>query len=163
MRTIAEFDAKNYDPRWAVVSREAVRAIIRRDGKIALVKSEKEHYYKFPGGGIEPGESHMDALAREVREETGLQIKPESVREFGSIYERRKGGMPEEIFEQTSYYYIADITDFTGPQALDAYEAELEYRLEWADIPTAYMYNQAAENSRYSAMIARETYVLSLL
>lgn len=105
----------------------------------------------------------MDALAREVREETGLQIKPESVQEFGLIYERRKGGMPEEIFEQTSYYYIADVTDSTGTQALDDYEAELEYRLEWADIPTAYMCNQAVKNSRYSAMIARETYVLSLL
>ena len=32
-----------------------------------------------PGGGIEPGESHTDALLREVSEETGLDITSATV------------------------------------------------------------------------------------
>ncbi len=57
MRIIAIFDDENYDNDWEVYSREAVRGIILRDNKIALVKCGREGYYKFPGGGIEAGES----------------------------------------------------------------------------------------------------------
>ena len=118
MKVIGELDAKDYPAGWPVFLREAVRAIIRKDGKIALVKSEKEHYYKFPGGGIEPGESHLGALLREVREETGLQVRVDSVREFGLVCEKRKSIMePEIIFEQRSYYYTCLL--YTSPSPRD--------------------------------------------
>lgn len=32
--------------------------------------------YQVPGGMVEPGEDFMDALLREVHEETGLSVKP---------------------------------------------------------------------------------------
>ncbi|TCS95048.1 NUDIX hydrolase [Hazenella coriacea] len=38
-------------------------------------KPNKDHGWDFPGGGMEPEEPIMDALAREVMEETGLQVK----------------------------------------------------------------------------------------
>lgn len=31
--------------------------------------------YTFPGGHVEPGESFVDAVTREIREETGLEIE----------------------------------------------------------------------------------------
>ena len=68
MRLIAVFDEKNYKQRSGTV-REAVRAIIVKDGKVALVKSLKENHYKFPGGGIESNESHIDTLIRETKEQ----------------------------------------------------------------------------------------------
>lgn len=163
MRVIGEFDTKDYCPEWRTFFREAVRAVVQKGNQIALVKSEKEHYYKFPGGGIEPGESHLEALCREVREETGLQVKPESVREFGIVHEKRKSAMAEEIFEQKSYYYVAEVRDLGVSQDLDDYEAELGYRLEWTDILPAYECNRNVLENRSIAMIQREAYVLGLL
>ncbi len=53
-----------------------VRIILARKGKVVLVR----HWYApgvwtLPGGGVEPYESVEEAAIREVREETGYQIK----------------------------------------------------------------------------------------
>lgn len=47
--------------------------------------------YKFPGGGMEEGETLEDTLIREMLEETGYKVKPDSIREFLKVKERRKG------------------------------------------------------------------------
>ena len=55
----------------------AVSAVIFRDGKVLLVRrarSPGKGFYSLPGGRVEFGESLYTALAREVDEETGLQI-----------------------------------------------------------------------------------------
>lgn len=53
-----------------------VRAIIYKDGKLLAVKHKHgdniSHYYAVPGGGLDPQESLIDGLARELREETGI-------------------------------------------------------------------------------------------
>lgn len=54
-------------------------AVIVRDGR-ALVFEEKndagELKYNLPGGHVEPGETPIDALRREVLEETGMACEP---------------------------------------------------------------------------------------
>ncbi len=164
MRLLHTFDAQNYDDSWGLYKREAVRAIIFKDNKIALVKSGLEGYYKFPGGGIEPGETHMQALARETLEETGLRIIPQSVREFGALIEKRKSihGTPE-IFEQHSYYYLADVEDGNAQCCLDAYEAELNYSLEFTDLADALKANTELCGNYESAFLIREAYIMELL
>lgn len=163
MKLLAKFDAENYGSDWWTFFREAVRAIIVKDGKIALVRSEKEGYYKFPGGGIEPNESHVQALIREVQEETGLRVKLDSVREFGMVHEIRKGGKPRERFEQKSYYYCAEVEDKVFNQDLDAYEAELGYTLAWTDVRTAYEVNMEIGSANDIPFVLREAYVMGLL
>jgi ADP-ribose pyrophosphatase YjhB (NUDIX family) len=54
-----------------------VRAVIARDGKI-LVASERrqaEEHLTLPGGRVDRKEGLVDALVREVEEETGLRVK----------------------------------------------------------------------------------------
>jgi 8-oxo-dGTP pyrophosphatase MutT (NUDIX family) len=35
--------------------------------------------WELPGGGMEPGETYVDAIVRELREETGIRIDPDQV------------------------------------------------------------------------------------
>lgn len=58
-----------------------------------MVHAKKFNYYKFPGGGIEPGECHEEALVRETLEETGLAVLPESIRAYGYVHRIQKGTM----------------------------------------------------------------------
>ena len=164
MKILRVFDDRNYDERFSVFTREAVRAIILKDGLIALVRSDREGYYKFPGGGIERGETHLQTLMRETYEETGLRVDPSSVREFGTVIERRRSIFGEkEIFEQRSYYYYADTVGRPGPAVPQGYEAELGYHLEYTDIATAIEVNRAHLRKKRTAFLRRENYVLERL
>lgn len=51
--------------------------LIHRDGRYLLQDRAKEDWpgYVFPGGHIEKGESIVDAVIREMKEETGLTIR----------------------------------------------------------------------------------------
>jgi 8-oxo-dGTP pyrophosphatase MutT (NUDIX family) len=58
--------------------RDAARAVILdTDRRTLLVRFEfpDRHVWACPGGGLEPGESHEDALRRELREEVGLEVE----------------------------------------------------------------------------------------
>jgi ADP-ribose pyrophosphatase YjhB (NUDIX family) len=60
----------------------AVSAILVQDGKILLVKRGAEPnkgLWSLPGGAIELGETAREALIRELKEETGLEVEPGSV------------------------------------------------------------------------------------
>jgi 8-oxo-dGTP diphosphatase len=52
-------------------------AIIRDDaGRVLLIHRGDGRGWSLPGGMMEPGERIADAVVREVREETGLEVKP---------------------------------------------------------------------------------------
>ena len=58
--------------------RERATVVVIRDGMVLLVRhldSLGPSDFSMPGGGIEPGESPMEAAVRELREETGLEAK----------------------------------------------------------------------------------------
>ncbi|MEI7621586.1 MAG: NUDIX domain-containing protein [Candidatus Moraniibacteriota bacterium] len=53
--------------------RPSIYGVIVKDG--ALLLSKQWDGYDFPGGGIKLGENFKDALIREVKEETGLEVE----------------------------------------------------------------------------------------
>ena len=166
MKQLFEIDLHDYDGCTKVFSRPSARGIIVRDGKLALVYSRKEKYYKFPGGGIKHGEDKKTALIREVREETGLTVIPESIAEFGSVMRRHKSNYePDTVFEQENFYYVCAVEDEIAEQHLDDYEKEAEFTLQFTDIDEAIRVNEAysSENLFDHIMIKRELRVLQII
>lgn len=122
MRHLFNLDLKDYDPNGTRTFRPSVRGIVIRDGKVLMIHSRKYDYYKFPGGGIEPGEEMIAALCREVAEESGFCVIPGSIREYGLVRKISRSG-ETDIFDQENFYYLCDVSDAVG-QTLDDYEAD---------------------------------------
>ncbi|OGC42466.1 hypothetical protein A2Y85_04695 [candidate division WOR-3 bacterium RBG_13_43_14] len=52
-----------------------VRAVIIHDHQVMLVRKKNRNYSFLPGGHVEFGESAANALQRELKEETGIDVK----------------------------------------------------------------------------------------
>ena len=123
MRELFQMDRRDYRPDGKVYERPSARAIILKDGKVLLNHVAKHDCYEFPGGGIEAGETPEDAMRREVAEETGRIVVPESIREFGIVIRRQRDSKdPDGIFEQRNYYYFCEVTDEEVPRKPDEHE-----------------------------------------
>lgn len=54
----------------------AANALIYKDGLVLACKRRTSDLWSLPGGKVGEGESPMEAVIRELREETGLAIRP---------------------------------------------------------------------------------------
>ncbi|HOF61021.1 MAG TPA: (deoxy)nucleoside triphosphate pyrophosphohydrolase [Candidatus Latescibacteria bacterium] len=56
---------------------EVVAAVIRRGGRVLVTQRNPDSHmggmWEFPGGKVEPGETHAETLKRELREELGVR------------------------------------------------------------------------------------------
>lgn len=165
MRLLFEMDKKDYGKCTHTFVRNSARSIIIVNNKIAMVHSLKYDYYKFPGGGIERGENPIDAMIRETREESGLVVKPETIKEYGYVHRIQKSDAGEtECFVQDNYYYLCEAEEDVVAQNLDEYELAETYTLEFVDPKTAIRKNRNVAQSPYNqAMFEREAKVLELL
>lgn len=165
MRLLFDMDKKDYAQCTRSFVRNSARSIIIRDKKVAMIYSVKYGYYKFPGGGIESGENPVDAMIRETREESGLVVLPDTVREYGYVHRiQRNDKDPAECFVQDNYYYLCEAADETVSQELDDYEAKETYTLEFVEPAVAIMKNRNVVQSQYNRMMfEREARVLELL
>lgn len=96
--------------------RDSAFAIILQARQILLVKARSKNAWQLPGGRLERGESSLQALAREVREETGLRAAPVRLtgtyrREDGTVarvYETRaRGRLAGSSFEITAQRWVS--------------------------------------------------------
>lgn len=77
-------------------------AVVIRDNAVLLVERAREPhkgYWSLPGGVVETGETLVEAVRREVREETGLEVEPLAVVE---IFER----ILRDAQGRAEYHYV---------------------------------------------------------
>ncbi len=75
-----------------------VGAIVIHQHKLLVVKEKFSKDYKLPGGHIDKGETIKNALMREVFEETGINIKFESIMSIGHF--------PNGQFGESNIYMV---------------------------------------------------------
>ena len=97
-----------------------VGAIITDDtGRLLLIQrghEPEEGRWSLPGGRVRPGESDPEAVAREVREETGLHVEPGRL--VGAVERPAPGGAVFDIYD-----YAASVSGgqlVAGDDAADA-------------------------------------------
>lgn len=159
MKRLLTLDEKNYTDSMPVFERYNVRGVIFKDGKFAMERSRVGEF-KFPGGGVDKGESWEEALVREVQEETGLVVLPESIRPIGEILEKRLDLFDKEkVYLCHSLFFSCDVTEDTVEAQPTASERKQGYQLCWA-APEEIL--QSNRGFSYEKWIARDTAFLNL-
>lgn len=113
--------------------RVSVKAIIIEEDRILCTKNVDPtgFFYLLPGGGQEPGESLVDALRRECREELGVRIIPGKL-----LYVRDYIGSKHEFAEHDSDHHqlelmfeceLAEDDNLGAGHVPDAYQVGLEW------------------------------------
>jgi 8-oxo-dGTP diphosphatase len=93
-------------------------------GRLLLIKRGHEPgagLWSLPGGRVEPGETDAEALVREMREETGLEVEPGPL--LGAVRRPARDGGILDIRD-----YAATVTGGTLTPGDDAADAR------WADV-----------------------------
>lgn len=159
LKKIVRKQGINFDGK--TIYREAVRGVIIKDKTLLMIYSSKDGDYKFPGGGIDTGETHETALVREVSEECGATVLTIND-ELGKVIEF---DIPIEanydVFEMVSLYYLCEIDPNLGEQSLDQYEKDLGFTPVWMDIDKVISKNQMLiDSNNFPRWTPRELFVL---
>jgi ADP-ribose pyrophosphatase YjhB (NUDIX family) len=94
-----------------------VRGAVFRDDRILLVKEKIDNAWTLPGGWADPCQSPSEAVAREVCEESGFEVR---VVKLAAVYDRSKHPhLPPMPFHLYKLFFLCEIT---GGQATESYE-----------------------------------------
>jgi ADP-ribose pyrophosphatase YjhB (NUDIX family) len=93
-----------------------VRGAIVRDGKILLVREITDGKWSMPGGWADPGDSPATTVAREVREETGFEVRVEKLIAALDNHQRFE---PLEFYHAYKLMFLCTIT---GGEAATSFE-----------------------------------------
>jgi 8-oxo-dGTP diphosphatase len=111
------------------MSNKRVSAIIIDKGKILLIHRLKgdDEYYVLPGGSVEEKETNSEALIREIKEETGLDI----------VIDKELYKVNNNYDARTQHILLAKSVNgrlTLGEPELSRQSKDNKYILEWHDI-----------------------------
>jgi len=104
--------------------RVAAYAVVAIDGRVLLTQMSQNTpipgQWALPGGGLDHGEAPIDAVVREVHEETGHVLRDVRLADVGShrFTARSPRGRLED-FQSIQVIYTADVEDVHEPVVLD--------------------------------------------
>jgi 8-oxo-dGTP diphosphatase len=95
------------------IDRPTVKVVIKQDDKILIINDGL-----LPGGGVDEGETHTDAISRELLEELGARVK--NIHEIGQVTQYRHFLSKKYLV----YGYMAELDSFSAlPMPQDTGEA----------------------------------------
>lgn len=122
--------------------------ILLQDDKVALIERHRPglHYFTFPGGHVDEGETPEQAAVRETEEELGLQVTPKQL--LAKIGWQGKW----------QYYYLVEVNsgDFgsgNGEEMLDPLPERGTYRPMW--MPVAELLDQPVMPREMAEIVVR--------
>lgn len=148
-------DLNDYDVTDSFYNRKAARGIIRKGDKYLMIRGNCGDI-KFPGGGVEEGESLTETLIREVREETGYPVMENTISYYGKITEKR-AGIHKDILIMDSSYFTCEVSKEPGSRNLDDYEKERGYECVWITLDEAISLNRSIDNTENCPWVIRDT------
>jgi 8-oxo-dGTP pyrophosphatase MutT (NUDIX family) len=101
-KMVFETEPENFNPRFEVAG-----GFIRVGDEFLFVESVPKHNYGnawgIAGGKLEAHESPIQALLREVKEETALHLDPSLLLDLGKVFVRQPDPQPDFIFHMFEY------------------------------------------------------------
>ena len=101
-----------------------------KDGKVLCTMSHGKDTWYLPGGKREAGESDIEALKREVREELSVELDDATIQPYG-VFSAQAHGKPEGVFVQMTCYTAELIGDIKPASEI----ARVEFHSYSDDIP----------------------------
>ncbi|MDR3719486.1 MAG: NUDIX hydrolase [Bryobacteraceae bacterium] len=95
-----------------------VRAAVIHEDRILLVKETEDGGWSLPGGWADVGDVPSLAVAREVREESGYEVK---ARKLAAVLDRNLHGHPFFPFHAYKLFFLCDLV---GGNAAPSYETD---------------------------------------
>lgn len=143
---INEEEAKKLKPRLA-----ARGIVFDANDNVAILPVSNHDYYKLPGGGIEEGESEIEAFRRECLEEIGYDV--EVLSELGIIIEYRT----EMSRVQTSYCYVGKVIGERKEIALTEHEISQGFKQPlWVPFEEAFNLVSTSKPNNYEGGFIKE-------
>jgi 8-oxo-dGTP pyrophosphatase MutT (NUDIX family) len=114
-------------------SRTTVRVLLTNPAGDTLLFEDSDpglddaRWWVTPGGGIDPGESEVEAAIREVREETGYRMQESEL--VGPVARRHVvHGYSDRVIEQDEAFYLAKVPDFEVDTAEHTADERLTFK-----------------------------------